>query len=958
MTALMERVTFGLLGPLEAIRDGERLPLGARKARAVLALLLLHANDAVAPDRLIEDLWAGRPPPSAATAVQNYISHLRKVLDPQRRRGDPLELLSTEPAGYRLCVRPGQIDAERFDGLVRDGMEALVGGRAEEAASLLREALALWRGAPLADFTYEPWAQGAVGRLEEARLSALEGRIEADLVLARHGQLVGELESLTVEFPLRERLRGQLMLALYRSGRQAEALDVFIETRRKLVEEIGLEPGPELQRLHVAILNHESALAMPTRPAAPSANLPAAPTPLIGREHELAALKEKFGRPDVRLLTLTGTGGTGKTRLALALAGAVLPRFRDGVFFVDLASVTDPSLVPSSVMQALEVKEKPGERLTDVLTAHLRDRRLLLILDNFEQVLDAAPRIAELLAACPGLKLIATSRAALHLSAEHEYPVPPLRVPDPTALPEFGALLRYESVALFVTRAQAVRPDIRLTPENARAIAEICTALDGLPLAIELAAARSKVLAPAALLRRLDHRLEVLTGGARDRPARHQTLVRAIDWSHSLLAGGEQRLFARLAVFSGGFDLESANAVCGLGGEPGLDVLEGLTSLVDNSLLRPPQTYGDEPRFRMFETIREYAWRRLHARGEHDTARRAHADWYADLAEEADRHLTPGPDQTVWTARLAREHDNVRAALAWASQAGEPELGLRLATAVSRSWQLRGHVHEARNRLADAMRRAPDAEPALRARALSSALTLARIEGDHSSGRALLEEALGAHRAAADHKEIGRTLSHLGAVAISAGEFERAEDLLQQGLDLLREVGDGAELAGALDNLADLALNTGDFARAADVSQEALVLYRQSGFEGDLTLTLLNAGLAAMHEGRDEDARTHLREALAGAKAFGDLDNIVYGLDALAALGVSRGRCEDAASVLGTAEVLAREIGMTMTPFEHLVHVRTVEALGEALGAERLAQARAAGAPLDVEAAVHRALQL
>jgi predicted ATPase/class 3 adenylate cyclase len=427
-------------------------------------------------------------------------------------------------------------------------------------------------------------------------------------------------------------------------------------------------------------------------------NLPAQPTPLIGREREAAEARERLRRPEVRLLTLAGPGGTGKTRLALQVAVDVLEDFADGVFFVPLAPISDPTLVASTVAQTLGVQETGSRPLLERLKEFLQDKAVLLVLDNFEQVIAAVPVVTALHAACPRLKSLVTSREVLRLQGEHEFPVPPLAVPDLRHLPASERLSQYAAAALFIQQASAVKPDFMVTNDNAPAVAEICVRLEGLPLAIELAAARSKLLSPQALLARLGSRLELLRGGARDLPARHQTLRGAIAWSYDLLSPDEQALFRRMAVFVGGCTLEAAEAVCRAAGPPELDVLEGMTSLVDKSLLRQEEEANREPRFQMLETIREYGLECLTTSGELESARRAHATDYLALAEEAEPELT-GPQQGVWLHRLETEHDNLRAALQWSQARQDAETGLRLGGALWRFWLVRGYLREGRERL-------------------------------------------------------------------------------------------------------------------------------------------------------------------------------------------------------------------------------------------------------------------
>jgi DNA-binding SARP family transcriptional activator len=475
---------FRILGPLEVLADGRVVALEAPKPRALLALLLLRANEPVSRDRLIEDLWAGRPPSTATQSLRTYVFQLRKALG--------RAVIGTAPSGYELRASPASIDAHRFEDL-------LVEARSEApaaAARTLREALALWRGAALADFAFESWAQVEIARLEELRVEALEERIDADLALGRAADVVAEIEGLAAQHPLRERLRGQLMLALYRCGRQADALAAFRDGRRALVEELGIEPEPALRDLERAILDHDPELNLLSA-ARPATGLRRRPTSFVGRTRELRDVRALLEDDDVRLVTLTGAAGSGKTRLAFEAIGA-LERSAEALV-VELAHVFDASLVAATVADALGIRERPGRTRAEALIDHLRHRRVLFMLDNFEQVVAAAPLLQEVVAEAVGVKLLVTSRTPLGIPAERVYPVPPLELPDPSRPRTVARLRRAEAVQLYCERAREARPGFRLTDANADAVAELCVRLDGLPLALELAAARSNVLSPRAL---------------------------------------------------------------------------------------------------------------------------------------------------------------------------------------------------------------------------------------------------------------------------------------------------------------------------------------------------------------------------------------------------------------------------------------------------------------------------
>jgi predicted ATPase len=664
------------------------------------------------------------------------------------------------------------------------------------------------------------------------------------------------------------------------------------------------------------------------------ANIPVQRTGLVGREKEVAVAKELLLRQDVRLLTVTGPGGIGKTRLALEVAKELAECLPGGIHFVPLSALRDPGLIASVIVQTLGIRESGGQPPFEMLKRNFQDSQrapALLLLDNFEHLIQAAPTVAELLALGPNLKILVTSRAALHIYGEHEFPVPPLAVPDSQSKASVEVLSQYPAVVLFVQRAVAARPDFELNAQNASAVIEICARLDGLPLAIELAAARVKVLSPSSMLARLASRLQLLTGGARDLPQRQQTLRAAIDWSYDLLSAAEQKLFRRLSVFVGGCTLEGVEAVCNTKGDLDLDLLDGIASMVDKSLMQQAGHANGESRFAMLETIREYAREKLEASGEDGSTKRAHAAYCLVLAEEAAGDQS-GAVAAEWRERFTLEHDNFRAGLEWLTETGDAEWGLRLGTALFRFWETGEYLAEGRDSLGKLLMIPGAAAPTkARARALFAAGVLATEQGDYSAANALMGESLDIARHLGDKQGVAVSLNALAVVARDNGELAAAHTLFQESLVVWRELGDLKAIARALSNLANVLKLQGEHEHARSLYAECLAIFEGLGDRTGVAWSLNYHGDVARDQGDTVAARALYERGLEIFRELGDRWGIA---STLADLGTLAREARDCAA----SQRLYRE---SLKIFRELDHKRGIARLLECCACSAAAELQA-----------------
>ena len=1065
---------FWILGPLEVREGGRQVRLGPAKQRSLLGVLLLHGNEAVSSERLVDELWGERPPARAAKLVQGHVSSLRKLLGADR--------IVTQPPGYFLRVGDDEVDVRTFERLVAGAREE----GPERAAELLREALSLWRGAALADLRLEGFAAREADRLDELRLAARLERIDADLSLGRHGELIGELEPLVAEHPLRERPRGQLMLALYRSGRQAEALALYRETRALLRDELGLDPGNELQQLERRMLAQDRELDLPRQapPAAPSpaplptgtvtlvftdvegstrllpqlgieayaealaehrralreafvrhggvevdtqgdsffvafstaaaalaaateahqvlaagpirvrigihtgtphiteegyvgpdvhraariaaaghggqilvssstasliegdslrdlgehrlkdlaaperiyqlgvesfpplmsmqrANLPILATPFLGRQRELDEVTALLASEDARLLTLTGPAGAGKTRLALQAAAEASGHYPGGVFWAPLVALRDSKLVLEVAAQALDARDGLADRIAD--------RRLLLVLDNFEHLIDAAGELAGLLAACPNLQLLVTSRELLRIPGEQAYPVPPLEPRDATQL--------------FIARARAADPRFEPGPM----LEHLCSRLDNLPLALELAATRVAVLSPEQLSDRLGKRLDLLKAGRGVDP-RQQTLRATLDWSYELLDEEERLLLERLSVFRGGCTLEAAEEICDAD-------INTLQSLIDKSLLR---RHGE--RFSMLETIREYAAEQLEQDDEADVLAERHAQYFLALAEEAS---PAAPDGELEKGHgLRHDLDNLRSALGQLIGAGDAERELRLATAAFWSLWTLASLRELKVWLVSALERAGGVDSRFRAEALGATALAAANLGERDDAREYARESLALARERDDQRQIEWALRVL---SFDEPDLDERRRLLQECERLNRELGNDAGLGWVTYLLGWALFDEGRFEEARDTFEQAAAIFTDIGKRWEATNAEIQIAYALIADGECDPARPILEEALRTAV---DLQSEGLAVEALIAVGSLRVQTEPsaAARLLSAAWAIGEEGGQTLDPRLRGLVAETAERQARERLGERFEREWEAGSDLTLEEAVALAL--
>jgi predicted ATPase len=652
------------------------------------------------------------------------------------------------------------------------------------------------------------------------------------------------------------------------------------------------------------------------------------------------------------LVTLTGPGGTGKTRLALEVAAEALDRYPDGVFLVDLSLLTEPALVVPTIAVALGVRETAGEPLRETVIRHLRERRLLLVLDNCEQVLESASDIATLLAACPNLSILATSREPLHIRAEREIAVAPLPLPDPGRLPPLADLALIPAVALFVERTQAAHASFALTAENAAAVAGICRRLDGLPLAIELAAARIKVLPPTALLARLEQRLPLLTGGGRDLPTRQRTMRDAIAWSYDLLSPAEQKLFRRLAIIAGAFTLAAAEAVATPEGD--LPVFDGIASLIEQSLLRQALESGDQPRYAMLEMVREFGLEMLAAANETEVSRERHARYFLG-PDDIDAPFAEVYEAPESSALLGAERDNVRLSLIWLDERGSMDEMLSRTSLLVRLWFAPGLYREGQHWIAHALERSSQDDSVVRFRAVAVASELSWHGGDYARAEVFVTEALAIARRLNDPVLIGDALAEAGTVAYREGDYGRAEALLLEAHELLRRRAAGNWYGGALSLLGDTALVQGHFGQAAAWYAQSIEILETTGHHWDLSDAQAGLGAVNVCTGNLVQAAALYRDSLDRAQDQGFTMLVSSALLGLASVAALSGQSETGAHVLGAAEGIAESLGIPLYPRDRPVRDRALDALTAALGEERLAATRETGRALTVEEAIGKA---
>lgn len=878
----------------------------AAKQRALLIRLLLESGRAVSADRLVEAVWGTEAPASARNLLTVYVSQLRQAIG--------AEAIETRLGGYAVAIDPDDLDAFGFERLVAEGTAARAAGNPGLAVSRLKRALGLWRGPALADVANTAFAEPEARRLEELRLTSLEESLAAELDLGNYETVASEARALALSEPYRERPRKLLMVALYRGDRQADALEAYQEFRAMLRDELGLEPTSDLRNLHSAVLRQD------VEPAGSAVadirlELPTPVTSLIGRQKEIAELGNLLQRPGTRFVTVTGAGGSGKSRVAVALAEKMCGVFANGVAFVELAPVEDPGLVVVAIAQHLGVAERGDEDLLHTLLRWLAPRELLVILDNFERLVDAGPMLVELLKGAPMLTILATSRRVLHLSGEHLFPLQPLPVDD--------------AVRLFAIRALA--RDSTLDPrtleeESGR---EICGRVDCLPLAVELAATQVRTLGIENLRERLSERVAILADGPRDLPARQRTLHATLAWSTDLLSPEERAQFARLGVFSGGGNAEAALAVSG-------GTAESLAALADHSLLRVSDESG-EMRFSMLETVRDHALELLAGSATRDEARNAHAEHFASLIERID----PRSEETKRLRLIDLDIDNFRAAMDWFEHNGQDDAALRIATGLYHYWYLRGLLREGRGRLGGPLGRGAGS-PALRALALRALAGIDLVFGDKDSAEERARAGIATGTEAGTLEPVMGCETVLGLAALGRGRLDEAGTHIARSGALARELGLEADVVIADTNLAEISFRAGALDDARRRWESVLAWHERGSAPESGVFALLGLAAIAHTEDRLDEAEQLFGRARHLADTAGFTQLAGHANIGLAAVAAKRGDHVEAANRLGRADAMV-EFGGRSAEFDPALLANTEASARAALGENAFTAAYEAG---------------
>ncbi|TNC25191.1 BTAD domain-containing putative transcriptional regulator [Amycolatopsis alkalitolerans] len=974
---------FRILGPVAVIGDdGDGIPLGPPRQHALLAVLLLHLGTPLSVGHLVDLLWGDAAPASAATIVHGSIAGLRRAL--------AAGLLVTEPGGYTIRARPDQVDMLRFERLLGQGRNALPADP-KTASAVLADALSLWRGPALAGVD-APFVAETANRLDELRCDAVEAKAEADLALGRHAHLVGELEVLVAQHPLRERLRAHLMVALYRCGRQAEALAAYQAARRALRDELGVEPGPALRDLHRAVLQQHPSLDPPDT-TRHRARLPRPLGAFVGRDREGAQVTAMLDRH--RLVTLAGAAGIGKTRLAIEVGRGAAARFPAGIWFVDLAPLTTSALVTHTVADVLGLRAETGPELLDTVSAALGDRKGLLILDNCEHVVDGCRSLVEAVAAAgTEVRVLATSREALGIAGEVVCTVAPLPVADRDA--SWERMAASEAVSLFGARAATARPGFRVTEANAGLVRDICHRLDGLPLALELAASQVATLPLRRILDHLDHRSRLLDAREGTAGGRHRGLDTACDGSYNLLGEPARILFARLSVFAGGFTLDAAESVTADDHLPGPDVVSLLSGLVARSLVQLEQVSPDRGRYRMLEPLRRYAQGRLAERDEGAAMADRHARHYLAVVEDAQPCLYRA-GSVRWLDRLRADGENLRAALGWAFDGGDPELGARLASGLWHMWDLAGARVEGLHWLDAGLAVVDRSRAGLRMRLLAAAtllrlglgeldaahdlareqLALARsvrdrrwegdaltrigmvcwARGDPAAAHAPLEQAVQALRASGDSWREAIALVHLARTQRDDDQLPAAEATARTALDVAERVGEDTILGVCLDVCSTIAGQQGRFARAGELVTRALEHYRVIGYrEGEASALQITGELTLRDH--PENARGSFRKAFELCTASGHRAGMATSLERLGRAMLACGDGRRAAAFLGAAAAQRARISVPVPATARRALDTALTRLRSELGAEEFDRASRRGAEASPDDLLEWALEV